>query len=97
VFQYYGCHFHGCPAHCNQDHTRELFDKTKQQEQKIKNCNLVVVWECEAATLSHYKPQAFVQETEVHPHAIVYDFEAYLDKTKRYNQTANLTYDDTRT
>jgi len=31
----------------------------------------------------------------VYPHAVVYDFEAYLDKTKCYNPTANLTYENT--
>jgi len=25
VFQYDGCHFHGCSAHCKQDNARELF------------------------------------------------------------------------
>jgi len=86
--------FHGCPAHCKQDNTRELFEKTQQQEQQNEKagCSLVVVWDCEAATLSHYKPRALVQETEIYPHAIVYEFEAYLDKTKRYNQTAGLSY-----
>jgi len=32
VFQYHGCHFHGCSAHCKQDNARELFQKTRQQE-----------------------------------------------------------------
>ena len=32
VFQYHGCHFHGCSAHCKQDNASELFQKTRQQE-----------------------------------------------------------------
>jgi len=53
VFQYHGCHFHGCSAHCKQDNSRELFQKTRQQEEKIKNAgyNLVVVCECKAPGL----------------------------------------------
>jgi hypothetical protein len=34
-------------------------------------------------------------KTEIYPHAIVHDFEAYLDKTKSYNPTKDLTYDNT--
>jgi len=34
-------------------------------------------------------------QTVVYPHSIVYDFEAYLDKTKRYKPTADLTYENT--
>jgi len=33
-------------------------------------------------------------QTVVYPHAIVYDFEAYLDKTKRYKPTTDLTYEN---
>jgi len=32
----------------------------------------------------------------VYPHAIVYDFEAYLDKTKGYRPTTDLTYENVR-
>ena len=53
---------------------------------------LVVVWECECPG---YKPLANKQPTVLYPHAIVYDFEAYLNKTKRYSPTADLTYENT--
>ena len=36
------------------------------------------------------------QTTVVYPHAIVYDFEAYLDKTKCYSPIADLTYENTQ-
>jgi len=80
VFQYHGCHFHGCSAHCK----RELFHKTRQQEEKIKNAgyNLVVVWECKAPG---YKDITHKQKIIIYLHAIVYDFEAYLDKLKYYH------------
>jgi len=32
----------------------------------------------------------------IYPHAIVYDFEAFLDKTTRYKPTTDLTYENTR-
>jgi len=35
VFQYHGCYFLGCFAHCKQDNARELFQKTRQQEKKL--------------------------------------------------------------
>ena len=70
VFQYHGCHFHGCFAHCKQSNAGELLKKTQQQEQKIKNAgyNLVVVWECEAPG---YKDITHEQKTVIYPHAIV--------------------------
>jgi len=94
VFQYHGCHFHGCPAHCKQGKAREMLKKTQQQERKIKDAgyNLVVAWECKAPS---YRPLALEPKTVIYPHALVYDFEAYLDKTKRYKATANLTYENT--
>ena len=89
VFRYHGCHFHGCPAHCKQDNARELLRKTQQQELKIRNAgyNLVIVWECNAPG---YKQLDFELKTEVYPHDIVYDFEAYLDNTKCDKVTADL-------
>ena len=94
VFQYHGCHCHGCPAHCKQGKAREMLKKTQQQERKIKGTgyNLVVTWECKAPG---YKPLALEPKTVIYPHALVYDFEAYLDKIKRYKATANLTYENT--
>jgi len=92
-FQYHGCHFHGCSAHCKQDNTRELFQKTRQQEEKIKNAgyNLVAVWECKAPG---YKDITHEQKIVIYPHAIVYDFEAYLDKAKIYSATKDLTFEN---
>ena len=85
VFQYHGCHWHGCPAHCKQTDARDRVKKTRQQEHKIKAAGytLLVVWECDKQeNVTIPEPQIVV-----YPHAIVYDFEAYLDKTKRYKHT----------
>ena len=52
---------------------------------------MVVVWECGALG---YKAVAHKQKTAIYPHAIVYDFEAYLDKAKGYRPTTDLTYEN---
>ena len=90
VFQYHGCYFHGCSAHCKQGNARELLKKTQQQERRIKDAgyNLVVAWECKA-------PLALEPKMVIYPHALVYVFEDYLDKTKCYKATADLTYENT--
>ena len=64
-----------------------------KQELKIRNAdyNLVIVWECNAPG---YKQLAFEPKTVIYPHALVYDFEAYFDKTKCYRPTADLTYEN---
>jgi len=82
-----------CSAHCKQDIARELFQKTRQQEEKIKNAgyNLVVVWECKAPG---YKDITHEQKIVIYPHAIVYDFETYLDKAKIYSATKDLTLEN---
>ena len=70
VFQYHGCHFHGCPAHCKQGNARVLLRKTQQQDQKIRDAgyNLVVVWECKAPG---YKAIAHKQKTEIYIHMLL--------------------------
>jgi len=72
---------------------RELLKKTQQQEQKIKKAgySLVVVWESKAPG---YKDITHEQKTVIYPHAIVYDFEAYLDKAKIYSATKDLTFEN---
>jgi len=92
VFQYHGCHWHGCPAHCKQTDARDRLNKTQQQAVKAAGYTLVVAWECnkpQQQKITIPQPQ-----TVVYPHAIVYDFEAYLDKTKRYKPTTDLTYEN---
>ena len=46
--------------------------------------------------ISHNKKKIISQpQTVVYPYAIVYDFEAYLDKTKRYKPTTAVKYENT--
>ena len=99
VFQYHGCHFHGCPkCYPNQEQRDEViwtdrkgrpitreeaFQRTVNRSHCIRlvGCNLVERWE-------HEMPRPWwgdripQQRNETYPHAIVYDFEAYQDKTK---------------
>ena len=48
--------------------------------------NLVERWE-------HEGPRPPPKRNETYPHAIVYDFEAYQDKTKASNPTHDLSYE----
>jgi len=52
---------------------------------------LVVVWECKAPG---YKDITHEQKIVIYPHAIVYNFEAYLDKAKIYSATKDLTLEN---
>jgi len=78
VFQY---HWHGCPAHYKQTDARDRLKKTRQKEQKIQatGYTLVVVSECNKPQREKTIPEP---QTVVYPHAIVYDFEAYLVWTR---------------
>ena len=60
VFQYYGCHWHGCPAHCKQSDARHRLRKTQQQAQKIKATGYtqVVAWECNKPPLEKNNTRA---------------------------------------
>ena len=52
---------------------------------------MVVVWECKAPG---YKEITYEHKSVIYPHAIVYDFEAYLDEAKIYSATKDLTFEN---
>jgi len=52
---------------------------------------LVVVWECKAPG---YKDITHEQKIVIYLHAIVYNFEAYLDKAKINSATKDLTFEN---
>ena len=52
---------------------------------------MVVVRECKAPG---YKDITYEQKIVIYPHAIVYNFEAYLDKAKIYDATRDLTFEN---
>ena len=75
--------------------TREAgYQRTLKRSEVIRYCgyNLVERWE-------HEKPRSWwhsrppPKRNETYPHAIVYDFEAYQDKTKASNPTRDLSYE----
>ena len=100
VFQYHGCHWHGCRKCFPNDRnkiithygqTRE--DKCKATVERTQNLraagyNVIEAWSCEVGkiNINLSKPQ-----TRSYPHAILYDFEAYGDKNKRKEPTGMLT------
>ena len=89
VFQYHGCHWHGCRkcypndrnkiiAHNNQ--TREdRFNATVERTKALRAAGYHVIeaWACEVGEIDVELPRP---QTQSFPHAIFYDFEAYFDK-----------------
>ena len=109
VFQYHGCHWHGCKqcykkpderhevVRMNGDKaiTRKVaYELTLMRTKQLRDAGYTVVekWE-------HEEPAPWVKtrcpekQTETYPHAIVYDFESYQDKTKASNPTRDLSFE----
>ena len=104
VFQYHGCHWHGCrkcyPHDRNRiithhDQTRkDRFKATVERTQKLRAAayHVIEAWSCEVGELNIKLPQTQIQS---YPHAILYDFEAYGDKNQRKEPTGMLTIENT--
>jgi hypothetical protein len=93
VFQFHGCQWHGCPEHCVSEKKEKLYEKTIARDKAIIDAGfrLVVVWECKQPKFGWIK---LPEPTNVlYPHAIVFDFEAYQDKTKALKPTDDLTFE----
>ena len=110
VFQYHGCHWHGCikcfpnpeqrteVIHVDQNGNEKTREATNQKTLKRSEVirflgyRLVERWE-------HQEPSPWwndknpAKRNETYPHAIVFDFEAYQDKTKASNSTRDLSYE----
>ena len=103
VFQYHGCHWHGCRkcypndrnkiiAHNNQ--TREdRFKATVERTKALRAAGYHVIeaWACEVGEIDVELPRP---QTQSFPHAIFYDFEAYFDKNQRKEPTDMLTIEN---
>ena len=106
VFQYHGCHWHGCrkcyPYDRNRiithyDQTREdRFKATVERTQNLRAAgyHVIEVWSCEVGEIKIELPLTKIQS---YPHAIFYDFEAYGDKNQRTEPTGMLTIENTQT
>ena len=104
VFQYHGCHWHGCrkcyPHDRNRiithhDQTREdRFKATVERTQNLRAAGYHVIeaWSCEVGEINIELPKTQIQS---YPHAILYDFEAYGDKNQRKEPTGMLTIENT--
>ena len=104
VFQYHGCHWHGCrkcyPHDRNRiithhDQTREdRFKATVERTQKLRAAGYHVIeaWSCEVGEINIKLPKTQIQS---YPYAILYDFEAYGDKNQRKEPTGMLTIENT--
>ena len=108
VLQYHGCHWHGCPK-CYPDRNQiiehggktveELYQATVKRTAHLRKVGYKVVecWSCQwlvpGGVDKHGKDPAKAK-TKAYPHAILYDFEAYGDKTHRKEPTGNLTIEN---
>ena len=109
VFQYHGCLWHGCKqCYPTPNERKEVirvdrgkgitrkvaYELTLQRTQHLRDAGYTVVekWEHEVPT-----PWAATRcpekKTETYPHAIVYDFESYQDKSKAACPTRDLSYE----
>ena len=95
VYQFHGCHWHELTY--LKDRTRrqqKKYEDTCQIDRLTKNngwdtkYNLVSTWECEEPIL---KKVLFEKEFTLHPHLIVYDFDALLAPLNEH-PTDDLTY-----
>ena len=109
VFQYHGCLWHGCkqcykkPAERKEvirmDRGKAITRKvayglTLQRSQHLRDAGYTVVekWEHEVPT-PWANTRCLEKQTETYPHAIVYDFESYQDKSKAACPTRDLSFE----
>ena len=104
IFQFHGCHWHGCRKCYPYDRNRiithpdkpreERFKATVERTQKLRAAGYHVIeaWSCEVGEINIKLPQTQIQS---YPHAILYDFEAYGDKNQRKELTGMLTIENT--
>jgi len=87
IYQFHGCYWHGCrKCHpTNRDRLtgdktlEESYEATKDRTLKLRSAGYRVyeAWSCEAGKLEGSAPP---EETRTYPHAIFFDFEAYVAK-----------------
>ncbi|KAL9953248.1 hypothetical protein ACROYT_G040634 [Oculina patagonica] len=103
VFQYHGCHWHGCRKCYPQDRNKIIVrnDQTREDRFKatmkrtgwlrLRGYRVVEAWACEVRKSFVDTPRA---QTKSYPHAILYDFEAYGDNNQRKEPTPTLTIEN---
>ena len=107
VLQYHGCRWHGCPK-CFPDRNQiiehgektveELYQATKRRTEHLRKVGYKVVecWGCQwmPEGAKKYGEEIPKPITKAYPHAILYDFEAYLDGKVRKAATKDLTIEN---
>ena len=110
IFQYHGCHWHGCPdCFPNPDERAFVLSRTRngceitrddayQMTHNISDFlrrngyTVVERWEHELPR-PWWHDRCPPKGNETYPHAIVYDFESYQDKTRASQPTRDLSYE----
>ena len=108
IFQFHGCFWHGCEKcfpnqgdkvlrHDRQGNpiTRKVaYQRTVRRTQLLRAAGYTVVerWSHEAPR-PWWNDRCPPKRNETYPHAIVYDFESYQDKTKATLPTQDLSYE----
>ena len=104
VFQYHGCHWHGCPKCYPYDRDRiidrgnktreDLYIATKKRTAYLRKAGYRVIeaWACQVG--ENFVEQLPKTQTKSYPHAILYDFEAYGDNNQRKEPTDSLTIEN---
>ena len=105
VFQYHGCYWHGCLRCFPNDRNtimvngktgEDLYLATLARTRALrKACYRVIEkWGCQDAESSEIEVDIPRSKTRIYPHAIFYDFKAYMDKNRRKERTDTLTLTD---
>ena len=102
VFQYHGCHWHGCRKCYPNDRDKIITHNDQTREDRFKatvkrtkalraaGYHVIEAWACEVGEIDVELPRP---QTQSFPHAILYDFEAYCDKNQRKEPTGMLTFE----
>ena len=104
VFQYHGCHWHGCRKCYPNDRNKIITHNNQTREDRYKatvkriealraaGYHIIEAWACEVGEIDVELPRTQMRS---YPHAILYDFEAYGDKNRRKEPTGMLTIKNT--
>ena len=101
VFQYHGCWWHGCRRCFTDRNTKiahgktreELYTATEARTRALREAGYRVIekWDFDDMKTNERNPR---KQTKTYPHAILYDFESYHDKTKRKEAIYSLTHEN---
>ena len=108
VFQYHGCHWHGCRKCYPYDRNKIITRNNQTREDRYNRWykatvkrtealqaagyHVIEAWACEVGEIDVELPRTQMRS---YPHAILYEFEAYGDKNQRKEPTGMLTIENT--